>query len=181
MLGGVSKLIQWKKFFELIVAYKINACTFVADAINCFMNPFQQIPFGKVMGTAHTLLVRNLAHQLKQSGVPLTPDQYRVMMILWEGDSLPQCKLAESLQRDRASVTRILDTLERDGLVVRVSNEADRRMFHIALTELGRSYRLSAMQCSMSVTQAALQGLTDEEAAIGFRFLHHVIKNLKQP
>jgi len=102
-------------------------------------------------------------------------------MILWEGDSLPQCKLAESLERDRASVTRILDTLERDGLLVRVSNAADRRMFSIELTELGRSLRLRAIQCSMAVTQTALKGLTEEEAAIGFRFLHHVIKNFKQP
>ena len=145
------------------------------------MNPFQQIPFGKVMGSAHTLLVKNLAHQLKQAGVPLTPDQYRVMMILWEGDSLPQCKLAESLERDRASVTRILDTLERDGLLARVPNAADRRMFSIELTEKGRSFRLAAIQCSMAVTQTALKGLTEEEAAIGFRFLHHVNKNLKQP
>lgn len=144
------------------------------------MNPFNQIPLGKVLGATHSLLVRSLARKLREAEIPLTPDQYRIMAILWEEEGGNQCNLAEKVQRDRTTITRILDTLERDELIERRVDPNDRRQFRIFLTPKGNSLKQPARACAKAVNDEALGQLTEEEAAFGFRFLNYIIKNLNQ-
>lgn len=76
---------------------------------------------------------------LNREGYDLTPEQWAVMVRLWERDLRNQTELAEATFRDKASVTRMLDALTRQGYVERQPNPRDRRAFLIALTDAGRA------------------------------------------
>ena len=52
----------------------------------------------------------------------LTPPQYAVMNMLWEQDERPFKEFAEALVCTRATITGIIDTLERKQLVARKPN-----------------------------------------------------------
>lgn len=69
----------------------------------------------------------------------LTPPQYAVMNMLWEQDERPFKEFAEALVCTRATITGIIDTLERKQLVARKPNPEDRRSLLAALTEEGRA------------------------------------------
>ena len=84
---------------------------------------------------------KNLRYIQRQtvSGSGLTPPQYSVLHLLWERDERPFKEFAEFLQCSRATITGIIDTLERKGLVVRKTNPEDRRSLLATLTDEGRN------------------------------------------
>jgi len=74
----------------------------------------------------------------------MTPGRFTVLMLLFDklaGISLPQtpAELAEKAGVARATITGLVDTLERDGLVTRRHDSGDRRMMLIHLTPKGQS------------------------------------------
>ena len=75
--------------------------------------------------------------RLQQNGINVTPEQYLVLDILWEKQSLSQQNIADLIQKDKNSVTKIIDSLERKNLVNRVVDQKDRRINKIELTKEG--------------------------------------------
>ena len=68
----------------------------------------------------------------------LTTPQLVVLLSLQDGDDVSVGALADRISLSQATVTAILDRLERRELVYRRRNEDDRRKVHVYLTEAGR-------------------------------------------
>ena len=90
-------------------------------------------------------LVERLARKLRNlqrltvSGAGLTPPQYVVLGALAQRDRRPPKELADAAHCTRATVTGIIDVLERKEFVTRQPNPTDRRSLLVALTEKGRA------------------------------------------
>jgi DNA-binding MarR family transcriptional regulator len=69
----------------------------------------------------------------------LTIPQYYILSLLSEKDGRPFKELADALACTRATVTGIVDTLEKKELVTRNANPDDRRSLLVRLTDKGRS------------------------------------------
>ncbi len=69
--------------------------------------------------------------------VDLTPPQFQTLRLLWEQDRQPFKDLAAANGCTRPTMTGIVDTLERKGLVTRQPNPNDRRSLLVTLTEKG--------------------------------------------
>jgi DNA-binding MarR family transcriptional regulator len=83
------------------------------------------------------LLVKRIAGLIEP--FHLTPSSGLVLGILADaGEPLPPHQIAERLILSRATVTGLLDSLERRGYVRRLPHSSDRRMLLIELTEAGR-------------------------------------------
>ena len=67
----------------------------------------------------------------------LTISQFRTMETLYHKGSMCQKELGEKLLRSGGNMTKVVDNLERDGYVIRVRDEKDRRYFRIELTSHG--------------------------------------------
>jgi DNA-binding MarR family transcriptional regulator len=98
-----------------------------ASATECAMN---------LVFTAD-LIVKRIAGLLQP--FDLSPGSGLVLSILADSDSpLPPHTIAERLITSRATVTGLLDSLERRGYVQRRPHLSDRRMLLVELTETGR-------------------------------------------
>ena len=87
---------------------------------------------------AHALLVKRLDAELESAhGLPLT--SYEVLLHLAKAQDckMRMCDVAESVLLSRSGLTRLIDRLERDGLVERVSCADDARGAYASLTETG--------------------------------------------
>lgn len=135
--------------------------------------------YGRALGLANTFIFKRLSKLMKEENLPITPDQFRVLTILWDNDGCSQQELAHGSHRDRANVTRILDILEREGIVKRINHESDRRMFRIYLTELGKSLEEKAAKCAQQSIKDALQGISKSDIEICMSVLRKSIINLK--
>jgi len=76
-----------------------------------------------------------------EHGLDVTPEQWGVLLCLWREEGLTQSELADRTVKDRTTITRILDLLEKKGLAARRKDANDRRTFRIHLTEAGRRAR----------------------------------------
>jgi DNA-binding MarR family transcriptional regulator len=89
---------------------------------------------------AHACLVKRLDAQLEaEHGVPLS--SYEVLNRLSEADGgkLRMHDIAASVLLSRSGLTRLVDRLERDGLVCRCSCENDARGAYAVITDTGRA------------------------------------------
>jgi DNA-binding MarR family transcriptional regulator len=71
-------------------------------------------------------------------GVRIRPAQYSVLVLISANPGLSQSDLADALGIERARMVRLLDELERRGLMVRVPSTRDRRSHALFLTPDGR-------------------------------------------
>ena len=88
---------------------------------------------------AHSVLITRLNEELlREHDLPLT--SYEVLMYLLdaEGNRLRMGELAERLLLSRSGVTRLVDRLERQGLVERQPCDDDARGYFAVLTAAGR-------------------------------------------
>lgn len=97
--------------------------------------------------------------KLQENGINITPEQYLVMDILWEKSSISQQNIADIIQKDKNSVTKIIDSLEKKNLVIRLVDKNDRRINKIELTEEG----------------STLEKITTE---VAINFMNDVVKNI---
>lgn len=89
---------------------------------------------------AHASLVKTLDGELESAhALPLT--SYEVLLHLSHspGERMRMCDLAESVLLSRSGLTRLVDRLERELLVERVSCETDARGAFAELTAAGRA------------------------------------------
>jgi DNA-binding MarR family transcriptional regulator len=135
--------------------------------------------YGRVLGVAYTYVFRQLAKHMKERNLPITPDQFRVLTHLWQNDGCSQQELADGSLRDRANVTRIIDILEREGIVERTDHETDRRIFKIKLTKKGKALEADAMACGRAAIDDALKGVSKSDLEVCMKVLQKTIENLK--
>ncbi|RED48096.1 MarR family winged helix-turn-helix transcriptional regulator [Aestuariispira insulae] len=69
----------------------------------------------------------------------LTPVQYAVIRALYEYDLQTGSELATTLFMDSATLTGVVDRLEKQGMVARVPDGQDRRINRLALQDKARS------------------------------------------
>lgn len=99
------------------------------------------------------------------SAFDLTPAQYNVLRILRGAhpERVPCSYIGERLLDRTPDVTRLLDRLQKAGLVDRRRGEHDRRVVEVVITEEGLD-RLEQMSAPVGATLDRLTGgLTDDE------------------
>jgi DNA-binding MarR family transcriptional regulator len=114
---------------------------------------------------AHAALTKALDAQLEAAhGLPLT--SYEVLMYLAdaEGQRMRMCDLATSVIISRSGLTRLVDRLEREGLIERVSCSTDARGAFAKLTPAGREQLGAARATHIAGVRALyLDHFTPEE------------------
>ena len=87
-----------------------------------------------------TLYYRRYCNEiLKEKSVGLTYDQWNVLVAISKLETGTQKELSQRTLKDPASITRILDILEKNGTALREAVSNDRRSYNISLTEAGKS------------------------------------------
>ena len=106
----------------------------------------------------YTALARTFSAQLLAEH-DLTINDYEALLLLAHADGhrLRRTDLAQSLQLTASGVTRLLDGLERSGLVCKAHCSSDARVTYAVLTEAGEA-RLREASRSHAVSVEALFG-----------------------
>lgn len=133
--------------------------------------------FGFLVNRTALRLANALTRALAPHGV--TPQQWAVLNRLWEEEGLSQQQLAERTFRDPPNTARILDRLQRKGLIIREPDPTDRRVQLVFLTEPGRRLRGTLIPLAEGVIDRGLAGLNQEERDVAVRVLKRVDQNLE--
>jgi MarR family transcriptional regulator, organic hydroperoxide resistance regulator len=95
----------------------------------------------------------------------LYPGQELLLMQLAEGERRSQRELADALGIDHSTVTKMLQRLERAGVVARQQSANDRRVVLVYLTEQGCVHRRAVERMWARMEAATSGGLSAEQHA----------------
>ena len=115
---------------------------------------------------AHSHLVRQLEQQLQAHG-KIAIGSYDVLVQLAEapGNRLRMSELAEAVLLSRSGLTRLVDRLQKDGLVQREPDPDDARGMYTVLTAKGRDILRDASHVHLAgVTNLVLDRLSEAAA-----------------
>jgi len=134
-----------------------------------------------ITGKASTAIGRRLQKNFKEANVEITIEQWSVLYHLWKQDGLSQQQLCDATFRDKPSITRLVDNLEKLKLVKRVASKDDRRMNMIYLTNEAQLLQEQTMELANQTLNEALEGVTIEQVEIAKLVLQKVYDNLAGP
>ncbi|WP_293936729.1 MULTISPECIES: MarR family winged helix-turn-helix transcriptional regulator [unclassified Sphingobacterium] len=139
----------------------------------------QEYFYNFLTGKYSIAVMRRLQRNLREAGLSITSEQWSIMYNLWVEEGLTQQELAIRTFRDKPSVTRLINNLERVNLVIRVNDKNDRRSNLIYLTKTGRKMKDEGMKQARNTIEQALEGLNDDQIAVSNTILHRVLFNLE--
>ena len=108
-------------------------------------------------------LIKYFAKELTRNGINLTPEQYLVMDILWDAEVMSQQAIADIIQKDKNSVTKFIDSLEKKGLVYRQVNKTDRRVNNIVVSEEGLKLKARTTEVAIGMMRNVLKDIKEED------------------
>ena len=107
----------------------------------------------------------------------ITAAQYVILMSIALGEADSASGLCKGISYDPGAMTRMLDRLERRGLVRRIAHPNDRRAFNLELTAEGKAVYPKLRACGMKVVNGFLDGFTPKEARQLEGFLLRMLEN----
>ena len=131
-----------------------------------------------ITGKASTAIARRLQKNFKTANIDITIEQWSVLYHLWKLDGLSQQQLCDATFRDKPSITRLVDNLEKLGLVKRVSSKEDRRINKIYLTKEATALQEQTMELANQTLNEALAGVSNGQVEIAKEVLQMVYDNL---
>ncbi|MBC6459891.1 winged helix-turn-helix transcriptional regulator [Actinomadura sp. HBU206391] len=133
------------------------------------------------MGYQVNHLGRLLAQALRIRIAPygVVPGQFAQLLALFEQEGVTQNQLCDQVRIDQSTMAHTLQRMERDGLVERTPDPADRRRALIMLTERTRALESSLVQAAEEVNAVATRGFTEDEAARCLELVTRMIDNLE--
>ncbi len=132
-----------------------------------------------ITGKASTAIARRLQKNFKSANVDITIEQWSVLYHLWKEDGLSQQQLCASTFRDKPSITRLVDNLEKLKLVKRVASKNDRRINMVYLTKEAIQLQEKTMELANKTLNEALMGVTNGQIEIAKEVLKLVYDNLQ--
>ena len=132
-----------------------------------------------ITGKASTAIARRLQKNFKQSGLDITIEQWSVLYQLWKEEGQSQQQLCDATFRDKPSITRLVDNMEKLQLVNRVASESDRRINLINLTRQGLKLQDQSMELAEETLNEALVGIPGQDINLCKEILQQVYDNLK--
>lgn len=131
-----------------------------------------------ITGKASTAIARRLQKKFNNSGINLTIEQWSVLYHLWKEDGRSQQDLCNATFRDKPSITRLIDNLEKLNLVKRVSHDKDRRINKVFLTKQAQKLQDETMQLAEETLNEALAGVPPDQIEMCKEVLQKVYDNL---
>lgn len=134
---------------------------------------------GYLTGTLSRLILARNIESFAFSGLAITADQWIVLIHVWAHEGIPQKAVADHMQIDKGSFTRIVTSLERAGMLYRRQNPADAREKFMYLTGAGKAAMDEATGLVQEVLEKSYTGIDPDHLDICRAVLKQAYLNLK--
>jgi DNA-binding MarR family transcriptional regulator len=104
--------------------------------------------------------------------------QPRVLFALWEREGQTHSELAERARVSAATISKMIQRMEKAGFLERRADEQDQRVSRVYLTEAGRAVQDRVDAAFQQLEAEVLAGFSDEECVLLRQFLGRIRDNL---
>ena len=136
---------------------------------------------GTLISQIHQVSQRVWYDILSQNGLEdLAGARGRVIFVLWNEDNIPIKKLVEKTSLDKATLSGIIDRLERDGYVKRIPSPDDKRATLISRTGKDEIFKSKIGDVSDQQNALFYKGFSTKEIKDFEEYLKRILDNCKQ-
>lgn len=118
--------------------------------------------------------------KFREQHINLSKEQWIVLKYLNQQDGLTQNDLAFITHRDKTSMTRLINNMEKKGFVKREISTQDRRINHIYIRKSGREILYQTIPIMTELIRDMQAGIDAETIEKTIRVLKKVKKKLKK-
>ncbi|MCK9304380.1 MAG: MarR family transcriptional regulator [Bacteroidales bacterium] len=134
---------------------------------------------GVFLNLVHCRFKLYLSVMFQKHGYDITPEQFLVLDALWDFGVQSQQEIAEKIMKDKNSVTKLIDGLEKKNYLIRESYQRDRRQNQIRLTRQGNEIKDGVTKVAIKATDQIIRDITKEEMDIFLRVIYKMMDNMK--
>lgn len=154
------------------------------------MQPNQEFPFmqnkdlmsgqsvAHLVGKVRRAFNNHLNRSYAKAGYNITVEQFVVLVILWNGEGITQQKIAGMTGKDKTSITRLLNNMEKNGLIKRQKGTRDKRQKIVCLTEYGNTIKEPLIVHTQQNIAVAGHGISQEKMDTCKEVLNKMYENL---
>lgn len=121
---------------------------------------------------------RELGQRFALAGHKISAEEWAVLLMLWQEDGRLPSGLADLTFRDRTTVTRLLDGMEKKQLIARRADAQDRRRTRVFLTSHGQKLEGQLKPIAQELIAKSLNGMSVDEVAQLTLLLRKATQNL---
>ena len=136
--------------------------------------------FGFILVKTGRLIENKLKINFDKEGLDITPQQWSALTYLWNEDGISQQKLADAFSKDKTSMTRLLNNMEKNDLIERRKDEVDKRNKRIFLTYKSRLIKKSTIKIAEKTLMETLIGINHEDLKLSKKVLKKINNNLEK-
>ncbi|MEI6086453.1 MAG: MarR family transcriptional regulator [Bacteroidota bacterium] len=134
--------------------------------------------YSVINGMASTAVARRLQKNFRNAGLEITIEQWSILYHLWKEDCLSQQELCNRTFRDKPSITRLIDNLEKQAMVIRMPSKSDRRINLVCLTDAAKQIQNLTIDLANQTMSEALVDVKREDIEIVKTVFQKVYDNL---
>ena len=137
-----------------------------------------EIDVGMLMSQVDRLCTKKFSQNAHKFGMDITQDQWIVLGPIWKQKGISQKEIAEYCGKDKTSVTKIIDTLEKKSYVVRFPDQIDQRVKRVVLSNKGKKLMNDVMPVIEQTHNDVRIGISDKEIEALKTILYKIYNNL---
>ena len=124
---------------------------------------------------------RALAQCISDKGIDaFSGEQGKILFVLWRKDKINQKELATETGLAKNTITAMLEKMEKNNLIKRITDENDKRKSLVILTEHAKSLKKCSDKISDKMLKKMYKGFSEEEIDNFEEYLHRIIKNFEE-
>jgi DNA-binding MarR family transcriptional regulator len=131
---------------------------------------------GHITENAMKQISEAFGRRLQNTGI--TRIQWIALYYLQMKGMISQRELSNLMNVKDSSAGRLMDRLERDGLIERERNDVDRRVISLKLTEKGNQLISDLMPIGIQFNNDLVEGIDEQELLIYEKVLNKMISNI---
>lgn len=133
---------------------------------------------GFLLSKGTQALHKHLNRAFQSNEFDITFEQWSILIYLYNCDGKSQNEIAENTIRDKVSVTKIIDNLEKHNLVNRALDDNDRRVRRIFLTDKGKKVVPKLKKIADQTLEDAFSGVNKNDVESFKAVLSLIVQNL---
>ena len=130
-------------------------------------------------GELSRMLHKRITSIFMEHNFGVTVEQFGILALLWYSEGVTQQEIANSLNRDKTTVARVVKNMEKQNLIVKVPDQLDKRNNRIYLTQKGKTLQKDMVEATGRVYMEALKDIPDEDIVHCIKVLNRIVQNLQ--
>lgn len=118
---------------------------------------------GHLASQASRMVLKRINQELAKGKYAITSEQFSTLVYIWSQNGQPQYVLADSLNKDKTTMARLLASLESQGLIVRLPGNHDAREKNVFITDKGNTLMSDVTQIVQEILDIGTMGIRRED------------------